>query len=76
MPGPIARPLMKGHFWNWFKWNVPSVVAGATAIGVAYYYLVGERRKRVYREFYQVCSTSSSALLVSHHIKTSVKFFL
>jgi len=53
MPGPIARPLMKGHFWNWFKWNVPFVCSGAAAVGVAYNYLIGERRKKIYREFYQ-----------------------
>ena len=54
MTGVIAKPQMRGLLASWTKKNVSALLVGSTLIGVAYYFIVGERRKKAYAEFYKV----------------------
>ena len=47
---------MKGHFWAWFKRDVPISLVGIVAFGGVMYQLICVRTKRAYTDFYKVSS--------------------
>jgi len=53
MSGKIAKPVMKGHFWAWFKRDVPLSLVGIVAFGGVMYQLICVRTKRAYTDFYK-----------------------
>jgi len=53
MPGPIAKPVMRGLLLTWTKKQMFFLLTGCTGVGVGYYFLVGQRRKKAYADFYK-----------------------
>lgn len=53
MPGPIAKPMMRGLLEAWTKKHVSFLLIGSTLVGVGWHFLIGVPRKKAYADFYK-----------------------
>lgn len=53
MPGPIARPVMRGMHLTSVKRALAEVVVVAAVTGFAYKHFVMDARRKVYDEFHR-----------------------
>ena len=54
MPGPIAKPMMRGLLEAWTKKHVSLLLIGSTLVGVGWHFAIGVPRKKAYADFYKV----------------------